>query len=92
MDTVKTKRPKLTPTTLFEFARDFSRPHGSNWDCPTLKEAAKHFGVAMIRIEEACLDYQGDGYLGIAVGIGGNGGAGRIGQRSRHLVEAYDPK
>jgi hypothetical protein len=90
MENTKQRKPKMTPEAVFEFARDFTRPHGSNFNYPTLKETAKHFGVPMVRIEEACGAYAGSGYLGLAVGFGGNGAAYSFKSKKEYLVEAYD--
>lgn len=85
----------MTPEELFGYADRFARrseeaEKGTKY--PTFRQVAKRFKVTYDEIETVIDDYQGDGYLGMAVGmqVGGmGGGTYRFESRGQYLVEAY---
>ncbi len=87
----------LNPEDLFRYADRYARraeAAGKGTQYPTFRMAAKRFRVPMDEIEQACADYQGDGYMQPATGYGVGGnvgmrGAARIATRGEWLVEAY---
>lgn len=87
----------LDPEKLFQYADRYARRSeaaGKGTKYPTFRMAAKRFGVALDEIEQACDDYQGDGYMQPATGlsVGGNvgmRGAASFATRGEWLVEAY---
>lgn len=82
----------LTPQALFDFADQFARRKestGKGTNYPTFRQAAKRFGVTLDEVEQACLDWQGDGYMQPAVGMGGQHGCFKFENKGDWLVEAY---
>lgn len=82
----------MSPTELFDYADKIARAaetrnQGTNY--PTVRQAAKHFRVTQVAIEDACDDFQGEGYLGLIVGIQTNDGLGTYASRGDCQVEAY---
>jgi hypothetical protein len=83
----------LTPNALFGYAMEFARESDEaerNIRYPTFRQAAEHFRTSLVKIEEACADYIGDGYLRPAVGFKNHSGFGCYEKKSDWLVEAYD--
>jgi hypothetical protein len=87
------RKPVLTPDALFDYAMEFARESDEaerNDRYPTFQQAAQHFRTSLVKIEEACADYIGDGYLRPAVGLKNHSGFGTYEKKSDWLVEAYD--
>lgn len=83
----------ICPNALFRYADKFAKRNeaaGKGTVYPTLRQAASRFRCRLDDIENACESYIGEGYLGVACGIGIQGvGAALIEHRSNWLVEAY---
>ncbi|MFM0608648.1 hypothetical protein PQR05_29380 [Paraburkholderia sediminicola] len=82
----KADAPELTPTALHGYALDYYRESGQ---CPTVSQAAEHYGVAKQRIIDTCDDYRGAGYLKPATGIRTGSGMASIKRKGDYLIEAY---
>lgn len=81
-----------TPAELFAYANRFARRAenaGRGTRYPTLSRAARRFRCRIADIESAIDDYQGDGYMGIAVGVQSAAGIAVYATRGECLVEAY---
>ena len=85
-------KPALTPESLFTYAKTFGDefPSEHKVPFPTFRQAAEHFGTTFSKIEDACADYLGDGYLRPAVGFRNHSGFGTFERKGDWLVEAYD--
>lgn len=82
----------MTPSELLKYADRLARAAENQQKgtvYPSVRQAAKHFRVTQGAIEDACHDYQGDGYLGLAVGIQTGSGHGTYASKGDCLVEAY---
>lgn len=82
----------MTPDELFKFAVKFRQEaeasdQGSQH--PTFRQVARRFRVTHDQIEQACEDWQGDGYMCPAVGFRSGSGYATFSTRGEHLVEAY---
>jgi hypothetical protein len=87
------QKPALTAENLFNYAMAFARESDEaerNIRYPTFSQAAQHFKTSLVKIEEACADYIGDGYLRPAVGFRNHSGFGSYAKKGDWLVEAYD--
>jgi len=85
-------KTKLTPQALFEYANSFtyaSEKADRGTLFPTFRQAAKHFRVRLTDIEDAIEDYNGEGYMGAAVGFRCGNGVGYYEKKGDYLVEAY---
>lgn len=87
----RTKR-QLTPQTLFDYATTFCKTEelAGNGSCyPTFREAARYFRVKLSDIQQACDDWQGEGYM--QAGVGGRTGQGHYPHEAmgEYQVEAY---
>lgn len=86
------RKKELTPKDLFEWANKYARSseaagHGTRY--PTLRMAARRYGMSQARIEEILDEGTEEGYLGLAVGIRTTSGTGAHETRGECLVEAY---
>lgn len=80
---------------LFKYAENFAAKaekagRGTQW--PTFRQAAKRMKCTYDELEQLVSDYDGDGYMGVAVGcqVGGmGGGTYRYESRGQYAVEAY---
>lgn len=86
------RKIQLTPQALFDWACAHSRTQealGRGSQYPTFADAAKHFGVRLDAVEDACNDWSGPGYMAAGVAVRtGAGNSARTG-RSQWVVEAY---
>lgn len=83
----------MTPEELYAYANKFARraeDAGEGTRYPTMRQATKQFKVRLSDIEDACQDYCGRGYLGLAVGFRTGSGYGVYAVKGDCLVEAYD--
>ena len=55
---------------------------------PTLAQAAKRFRCRIADVEAAISEYDGDGYLGIAVGMQSGNGVADFGRPGAYRIEA----
>jgi hypothetical protein len=82
-----------TAEQLYTYAARFAERaeragRGTQW--PTLAAAAHRFGCSIGDIEDAAEGYGGDGYMGIAVGVGIAGsGYAEHKHRGECQIEAY---
>ena len=76
----------ITGDALYRYATKFFK---RNDKFPTFKQVARRFRCRYDDIEEACDDYHGIGYLGVAIGIQVNGAIGQFESRGQYEVEAY---
>ncbi len=82
----------MTPQQLFEYVRKFTREAEvgrKKVTLPTIRETAKFFKVKQVDIEDACDAYDGEGYMGIAVGVRVGNGYYEFKCRGDCLIEAY---
>ena len=87
-----TRKSKLTPEALFGYAcksAKASEDADRGTQYPTFRQAARHFRVRLSEIEDACQDYQGDGYMKPATGFRTFSGHGSFEHQGDWLVEAY---
>lgn len=94
----KARRPSLTATALWLWARAYAKRHedaGRGTQYPTLREATRRFRCTLDDIENTVgddVEVEGheDYYLGIAVAVGISGsGYADLEPRGEQLVEAY---
>lgn len=81
----------MTPDELFTYAVQFcqkAEADGQGTKHPTFRQVSRRFKVNYDQIEQACEDWQGDGYLTPAVGIRSGNGYATFATRGEHLVEA----
>lgn len=84
----------LGPVQLFDYCSAFADKaeaagQGTAW--PTIRDVKRRFpGTTYEDIEDAVALYDGEGYLGIATGVGIPGvGQARVKSESKLVVEAY---
>ena len=82
----------MTPDQLFTYAVKFCKDAeasdmGSQY--PTFRQVSRRFKVSYDEIEQACEDWQGQGYMTPAVGFRLGNGFASFKTRGEHLVEAY---
>jgi hypothetical protein len=84
----------LTRERLFTYASKFTRRHerhGEGTIYPTMRQAAKYFGVSIDQIEEVADEgLEGERYLGLATAVRAGSGVANIEPRGAWLVEAYE--
>jgi hypothetical protein len=80
------QRLPVTAERLYRYASGYQGRHQA-W--PTLRTCAQRFGCSLDAVEAAVEQYQGDGYLGVAVALGVRGAGHFDLPRAQHLVEAY---
>lgn len=84
---------QVSPDALFQYAIGHARraeAAGRGTQFPTFRKAAQRFRTTLDAIEDAVQDYHGPGYMGMVVGIAGNGAYGSFNSRGDYQVEAYD--
>jgi hypothetical protein len=83
----------VTPRELYDYASKYARRkerEGLGTQYPTVRQTKRRFRLGLDEIESACADYDGEGYLGIAVAWrGGSGGCATIENPNDYMVEAY---
>jgi DNA-binding transcriptional MocR family regulator len=82
----------MSPDNLFNYAVKFCKDAeaaGLGSKYPTFRQVARRFKVTHDQIEQACEDWQGEGYMRPAVGFRSNSGYATFKTRGEHLVEAY---
>ena len=82
----------MTADDLFEYACSYAKraeDAGKGTQYPTVRQACKRFRVKIEDVESAVYDWNGDGYIGIAVGIRVGSGVGLHQSRGECQVEAY---
>lgn len=82
----------MTPDELFAYAVKFchdSEVAEQGTKYPTFRQVASRFKVTYDKIEQACDEWQGDGYMAPAVGFRSGNGVASFATRGEHQVEAY---
>lgn len=78
----------MLPKELFDYARNYQKKHTAQY--PTFRQAAKHFGVTLDAVEQACEDWLGPEYMQPVVAFIRGKGVESIGQKADWLIEAYN--
>lgn len=82
----------MSPDDLFNYAERFARrseAEGKGTQYPTFRQAAKRFKVSLSAVEDACNDWDGEGYMKPATVFRSGSGIGSFDNKGDWLVEAY---
>ena len=82
----------LNPQALFDYAVAFcaASEKADRGSCyPEFREAARHFRVNLAAIQQACEDWQGEGYMAAGVGLRNGSGHYHYERKGDYRVEAY---
>jgi hypothetical protein len=83
----------MTPQQIFNYANNYARraeANGEGTQYPTVRQTAKRFKTTQQAVIDTCEDWQGDGYLGVAVGLRIGSGTYEIESQGDYEVEAYN--
>lgn len=87
-------RPRLSSDRLYAYVLRFTQrasAAGGHYLYPTFRQVAKRFNVTLDDVEQACYDWQGQGYMQPAVGFRtGGGGVGEYKNKGDWFVEAHE--
>lgn len=86
-DAARKKCREIVPEDLFAYVKRYK---ARNHFYPSVREAAARFSVKQGEIERLCDDWDGDGYMKLAVAEGNASGFREFENIGSCLVEAYD--